>query len=253
MFLGLMGLPEDELRMFLRLRDGILQSREARPRRPVRHGQAAAVQDATGQEIYEYFGGLIDERRSTDRRHRRPVSWRPRSTASNSSREDILDILYLFLIAGLDTVSDSLTCFYAFLATHPEHRRQIVENPSIIPSAVEELLRWESPVPSGVPRVATRRHRAAERRRRWRRERRSSSATGRPTSTPAAFTDPFDVRFDRARTRTSRSAAACTDASAATWLGGSYGSPSGSGTGASRTTGSSQVTRSSSTRPDCAT
>jgi cytochrome P450 len=71
------------------------------------------------------------------------------------TRDDILDICFLFLIAGLDTVSDSLTCMYAFLATHPEHRREIVENPSCIPNAVEELLRWESPVPSGVPRVAT--------------------------------------------------------------------------------------------------
>ena len=71
------------------------------------------------------------------------------------TREEILDICFLFLIAGLDTVSDSLTCFYAFLANHPDHRRQLVDDPSIIPGAVEELLRWESPVPSGVPRIAT--------------------------------------------------------------------------------------------------
>ena len=71
------------------------------------------------------------------------------------TREEILDICFLFLIAGLDTVSDSLTCFYAFLANHPEHRRQLVDDPALIPSAVEELLRWESPVPSGVPRIAT--------------------------------------------------------------------------------------------------
>ena len=80
------------------------------------------------------------------------------------TREEILDICFLFLIAGLDTVSDSLTCFYAFLANHPEHRRQLVDDPALIPNAVEELLRWESPVPSGVPRIATQRHRAPERR-----------------------------------------------------------------------------------------
>ena len=65
------------------------------------------------------------------------------------TRDEILDLFFLFLIAGLDTVSDTLTCSYAFLATHPEHRMQIVDNPAIIPSAVEELLRWESPVPIG--------------------------------------------------------------------------------------------------------
>jgi cytochrome P450 len=71
------------------------------------------------------------------------------------TRNDILDLCFLFLIAGLDTVSDSLTCMFAYLATHPEHRQQIVDNPDIIPSAVEELLRWESPVPYGVPRLTT--------------------------------------------------------------------------------------------------
>ena len=58
---------------------------------------------------------------------------------------------YLFLIAGLDTVTDSLDCFFALLAQEPEHRRLLVDDESVIPSAVEELLRWESPVPA-VPR-----------------------------------------------------------------------------------------------------
>ncbi|MGH3524868.1 MAG: cytochrome P450, partial [Mycobacterium sp.] len=69
------------------------------------------------------------------------------------SREEILDICFLFLIAGLDTVTDSLDCFFVYLARHPEHRRQLVEQPDILPSAIEELLRWETPVP-GVARVA---------------------------------------------------------------------------------------------------
>jgi cytochrome P450 len=66
----------------------------------------------------------------------------------------VLEICFLFLIAGLDTVTDSLDCFFAFLAQNPDHRRQIAQDPSVVPSAVEELLRWESPVP-GVARRAT--------------------------------------------------------------------------------------------------
>jgi cytochrome P450 len=112
------------------------------------------------------------------------------------TREEILDICFLFHIAGLDTVSDSLTCFYAFLAQNPEHRRQIVDDPEIIPSAVEELLRWESPVPSGVPRIA--KHDAE-----------LPNGTTVPAGTammvsygaanvdPSEFPDSFDVRFDR--------------------------------------------------------
>ena len=69
--------------------------------------------------------------------------------------DEILDICFLFMIAGLDTVTDSLDCMFAYLAQEPEHRRQLVEHPEIIPSAIEELLRWESPVPA-VARVAPR-------------------------------------------------------------------------------------------------
>ena len=62
------------------------------------------------------------------------------------TREEIIDICYLLIIAGLDTVTDSLCCFFSYLAEHPAHRQQIVGEPGLVPAAVEELLRWESPV-----------------------------------------------------------------------------------------------------------
>jgi cytochrome P450 len=153
-FLGLMGLPEQELRMFLRLRDGILHPEKFDPDATLDPEKRAVVMNATGQEIYAYFGDLIDKRsrQPTDDIVSRFLA--AEVGGEKLQREEILDILFLFLIAGLDTVSDSLTCFYAFLAKHPDHRRQIVEDPSVIPAAVEELLRWESPVPAGPPRVA---------------------------------------------------------------------------------------------------
>lgn len=195
-FLGLMGLPEDEMDMFLRLRNGILHPEKLDPDALFDFEKRAAVQQKTGQEIYDYFGGLIDERR------RKPADdivtrfLNAEVDGSKLSGEDILDILYLFLIAGLDTVSDSLTCFFAFLAQHPDHRRQIVENPAVIPAAVEELLRWEGPVPSGVPRRATE-------------DVQLPNGMTCPVGTnvmvnygaagldPSTYDDPFEVRFDR--------------------------------------------------------
>ncbi len=195
-FLGLLGLPEDELRMFLRLRDGILHPEKFDPAALTDISARTAVMQTTGQEIYDYFGGLIDKRRVEPADDIITRFLNAEIDGEKLSAEDIVDISFLFLIAGLDTVSDSLTCFYAFLATHPDHRRQIAENPAIIPSAVEELLRWESPVPSGVPRVATK-------------DVELPSGEMVPTGTavlvsygaanvdPSAFEDPFAVRFDR--------------------------------------------------------
>jgi cytochrome P450 len=193
-FLGLMGLPSDELSMFIRFRDGILRPEVIDPDAMFDIERRRAVSRAIGLEIYEYFGAILDERA------RRPADDILSHFASAEiegeklSREEVLDICFLFLIAGLDTVSDSLTCFFAFLARHPAHRQQIIEDPAIIPGAVEELLRWESPV-AGVPRVA--------------KDDCTVAGVAIPAGTginvsvgaanldPAVFADPFDVRFNR--------------------------------------------------------
>jgi cytochrome P450 len=190
-FLGLMGLPYDELHTFLRLRDGIL--RVGAPDRTME--EMLEIQRATGAEIYEYFGNLLDERERDPSDDLLTHFLQAEVDGDRLSREDILDICFLFLIAGLDTVSDSLTCFFAFLAQHPDHRRQIVDDPSVIPNAVEELLRWETPVTGGVPRRALHDVEVCGMK--------IETGTmvlpnyGAANVDPAEFPDGFDVRFDR--------------------------------------------------------
>ena len=195
-FLGLMGLPEDELRMFLRLRDGILHPEKMDPAASDDLDARMAVVAATGQEIYEYFGALVDLRRKQPTEDIITRFLAADVDGEKLTREEILDICFLFLIAGLDTVSDSLTCFYAFLANSPDHRRQIVDDPDRIPAVVEELLRWESPVPNGVPRVATEDVELPS-------GAKVSAGTavvvnyGAANVDPSTYDDATDVRFDR--------------------------------------------------------
>lgn len=47
-------------------------------------------------------------------------------------------------VGGLDTVASNLSWDMRFLATHPEYRQQILDNPELIPNAVEEFLRMYS-------------------------------------------------------------------------------------------------------------
>ncbi|MCU1344391.1 MAG: cytochrome [Acidimicrobiia bacterium] len=195
-FLGLMGLPEDEFPTFLRLRDGILHPEKIDPDALMDVGKRAVVSRTTGLEIYDYFNGILDQRAEQPSNDILTHFLNAEIEGEKLSREDILDICFLFLIAGLDTVSDTLTCFYAFLANHPEHRQQLVANPEIIPSAVEELLRWESPVPQGVPRIALQDTVLPN-------GEQITAGTammvsyGAANVDPAEFPDAFDVRFDR--------------------------------------------------------
>ena len=148
-FLGLMGLPWEELDTFLRLKDGIIRPGSIEMEQEARQ----QIQRDTGQELYAYFDAILDERLAAPKDDILTRFNTAEIDGEKLTREEILDICFLFFIAGLDTVTDSLTCFFAFLAQHDDHRRQIVEQPDIIPSAVEELLRWETPVMT-VVRVA---------------------------------------------------------------------------------------------------
>ncbi len=148
-FLALLGLPERDLPRFLRIKDDIIRPPGMANR------EATEIRARTAEEIYEYFEPVIDARRAEPRDDLITRLVEAEFDGHRLSNEDILDICFLFLIAGLDTVTATLTCSVAYLAEHPEHRRALVDDPSLIPAAIEELLRWETPVP-GVARVCRR-------------------------------------------------------------------------------------------------
>ena len=196
-FLTLLGLPLDELDRFLAMKDGIIRPGHVTGKGDGSHA-ADAHQQQTADSIYEYFNRVLDEREVEPRDDLVSRFLSAEVDEHRLSREDILDICFLFLIAGLDTVTDSLTLFFAYLGQHPDHRRQIVDDPSVIPAAVEELLRWETPV-AGTARAATE----------------DGVVAGCPISAgslvfvsigaanvdPAVFGEPFEVRFDRTENR----------------------------------------------------
>ena len=152
-FLTMLGLPLDEVDRFIRMKDGVIRP-DHLTGEPRGHPATDELQQATSDSIYDYFEELLREREGVRRDDLISHFLTAEVDGSKLSHEDILDLCFLFLIAGLDTVSASLDCFFGDLAQHPEHRRQIVDDPDSIPQVVEELLRWETPV-MAVTRVAT--------------------------------------------------------------------------------------------------
>ncbi|HZU49971.1 MAG TPA: cytochrome P450 [Mycobacterium sp.] len=147
-FLQLLGLPLEDLEKFLAWKDGVIRPEGVQGYE--QHGKAAAP---VAEQIYAYFERAIDDHIAHPRDDILSALIAAEVDGHSLTREEVLDICFLFLIAGLDTVTDSLDCFFVYLARHPDHRHLLIEQPDILPSAVEELLRWETPVP-GVARVA---------------------------------------------------------------------------------------------------
>ncbi len=57
------------------------------------------------------------------------------------TREEMLGLVSLLLVAGLDTVVNILSFFMEFLARNPDHRRQLTQDTSLIRKGIEELFR----------------------------------------------------------------------------------------------------------------
>lgn len=149
-FLHLMGLPEEELDLFLRLKDGILRPHQQIGTFDMEAGQAHRKK--VGKEIYAYFEDVIAARRRDPGDDMVSFLLQTEIDGQRLTDNEILDVSFLLILAGLDTVTATLGCNMAFLASNPDLRRRLVEDPDRIPAAMEELLRWETPV-TGVPRL----------------------------------------------------------------------------------------------------
>jgi cytochrome P450 len=100
---------------------------------------------AMGQ-LFEYFQKLIAARRAEPRNDLLSVLAEAEIDEHRLTDEDLLNFAFLLLVAGNETTRNLIALGTLALISHPGQRRLLVENPALIPSAVEEMLRWNSPV-----------------------------------------------------------------------------------------------------------
>jgi cytochrome P450 len=151
-FIRILGLPDENLPDFLRFKNVVLGHEFA----TLPFEEAVARRNDAVEWIQEYFNRNLDERIANGQPGDDMLGWLLTTEVQGErlTRDDILDILGLLMIAGLDTVAASLACMLSYFARHPADRARVVADPSLWPSAIEELMRFESPVTEGG-RIAT--------------------------------------------------------------------------------------------------
>jgi cytochrome P450 len=75
-------------------------------------------------------------------------------TTRRLAREEILTYVNVVAGAGNETTTRLIGWAGKVLADHPDQRRALVEDPSLVPGAIEELLRFEPPAPHVARYVA---------------------------------------------------------------------------------------------------
>jgi cytochrome P450 len=100
---------------------------------------------ATGQ-LWEYFTQLIAARRTEPRDDMLSVLVNAEVDGERLTDDELLSFSFVLLIAGNETTRNLISLGTLALIAHPEERRKLIENPGLIPGAVEEMLRWTNPV-----------------------------------------------------------------------------------------------------------
>ena len=96
--------------------------------------------------IRDYFQELVTERRAAPRDD--TISRLMEAEVEGRKLDDyqVVGVCFLLLVAGIDTTWSSISSSLFHFASHPEDQARMRAEPELLPTAVEELLRFYSPV-----------------------------------------------------------------------------------------------------------
>ena len=106
-------------------------------------------------EMRAYFVPLAEERRRAPREDLLTGLVEAEHEGSQLSQEEMLSMLVLLLVAGNETTTTLIGNTALELAARPDEQKRLRDDPSGLPDAIEEVLRFSSPVQFD-PRRATR-------------------------------------------------------------------------------------------------
>ncbi len=117
---------------------------------------ALDLQQAIGavQGLVSYFGGMCQARRAKPTGDMISKLTQAEIDGETLTDWDILGFCFVMIAGGNDTTTNLIGNSMKFLHDYPDQHREMLRDPSLIPNAIEELLRIESVV-QGLSRTAT--------------------------------------------------------------------------------------------------
>jgi cytochrome P450 len=141
---GLLGLPREDYEQFQRWSISIL-SFYSKPE----------VAIAASQEVKEYLAGILADRRQEPREDLISELAHAQLDGERLDDEEIFSFVRLLLPAGVETTYRSTGNLLFALLSHPEQLDAVRADRSLLPRAIEEALRFETPL-LNITRLATR-------------------------------------------------------------------------------------------------
>ncbi len=114
-------------------------------------GMINDVSFTAGIKIHEYLAARIEERREAPQDDLLTAlvqaEVKDEDGTHRLTTKDAANFANLLISAGTETVARLIGWAGMVLAEHPAQRQALVEDPTLIPNAIEELLRFEAPSP----------------------------------------------------------------------------------------------------------
>ena len=104
------------------------------------------LREQSARSIFEFMIGQVQQRKESPGDDLISYLLAQKVDGEPVPEPHVVGTCFLTLVAGIDTTWSSIGSAIWHLAQHPEHRKQLIEEPQLIDNAVEELLRAYSPV-----------------------------------------------------------------------------------------------------------
>ena len=139
----MLGVPPQD-----RARFTTWSNQRARIIEPTATERERAHADAAGESLDAYFLSTIEDRRADPQDDIISALVHAEEEGDTLNEQEMLNMLRLLLIAGNETTTNLIGNGMLALLRHPDQLSVLRDDPSLMPAAVNELLRFDSPVQS---------------------------------------------------------------------------------------------------------
>ncbi len=137
----MIGVPTEDLEQFKEWSNAIVLSLE-----PARSDEQVRRFRRASEELYEYFEGIIAQRREAPKDDLISALLEAEDEGDKLSHLELLATLELLLVAGNETTRNLIGNGMLALLRNPHEMERLREDPSLLDTAIDELLRYDSPV-----------------------------------------------------------------------------------------------------------
>ena len=147
-FFNLLGLPSVHDEKFAQLEKWTHQLKHREPNSP----ELTPISKAAAANIRDYFKELIEDRRKNPSDDllthivNAEIEGKPFVDGEVTEDSEVLGLLTLLFLGGVESTAGLIGSVFKLLGENPDQRALVLADPSRVSDAIEETLRWSSPL-----------------------------------------------------------------------------------------------------------